>query len=429
MASASELWDGLMRRPARKTLSLHIPPERVLDEVMPPPADLANAGYFQVRLAEMYLRDERKLLRELVPATLLMSEFKYGAQSVRLPFFVSNQMLQGMDAGGQGLDKIRVRFKDTRVVGPVPYLGDEVALFVGLFSSTIRDNKAALFAVFEKLFGAVDAGTLSSCLKLADKLSDELFKSLGHSDTECVLAERNVYGTARQPLRDGYAAMLNCESRDLDPSTLHVMEGMLHTKQGAKLQPFAQCDYCLVKTETSETRNDYTTLPFHKFWEEARGKLLRRDLAQAKAALIECQQAVLSSCDLTEDHKYRLIEFYQAAFVKDQARFMPDAAAPAGHGSEITRGSGSSKGAELELKRMRARVKDQRGKPRVLSAMEQIESLVSVKPGGAVDIEALQAPSQWEGDIARHLIQTKGRARDVSASELASALTMGMLAP
>lgn len=336
----TDFWDKLQHRPARRLVT------RLLPSPDAGPAIESGAGYFQLRLNEMFLRDERQLWREFAPATLFLCEFKYGSreQPVKLPFFVSNQLLEGLSDKAD-LEKTRVKLNDTRVLGPVPYVGTDVAVFAGLFRTVIRDNRKRLFNVFEKLFGAAQASALASSLQLAETLSDELLESLGMSDVECVLAERNVFATLRRPLAGGYLAMLHCDEAVLGGQPLSVVDNTLFVGPEASRKAFDLCDYCLISLETMQTRNDFTTLPFHRFWKEAQMKLLRNQVEEAKAALIECQAAVLASDDLTEDHKSRLLEFYQASFLKEQDRFTG-----AGRGVDgDRRGSKENTGAELDL--------------------------------------------------------------------------------
>lgn len=425
-----ELWRRIQGRRARKTLSISIPNDRVNGEELAGPLDPHNLGYFQIRLAEMFLRDERVLWNEWAPATLFLCEFKYGNESVRSPFFVSNQLLQGLEAAGQGLGKTGVRFRNTRVVGPVPYAGDEIAVFAGLFRTKIVDLRKSLFAVFDKLFGVVDVAGLGAYLKLAEKLSDEVLKSFGMSDIECMLAERNVFGTPTQAMRDGYFVMLNVDERELDAATLYVSNGMLQRKNGDKLIPFDVCDYCLLRIETMQTRNDYTTLPFDKYFKDAVGLLPEGKVAEGRALLIKCLNAVVTSNDLSQDHKYRLTEFYQIAFFKDQERYARLRAEPVGDASRGSRKGGHPDDvtAELEIKRLRGRIDAHPELRRTKAALDQIESQltsdgVETATDDGVDREA---------NIVRYLARPcnpplAGRDR-ISANELVTALTIGTMA-
>ena len=53
----------------------------------------SEEGYFQVRLAEMRLTDERRWLQEITPAALIVGEYHYNGALVRKPCFVSNESM------------------------------------------------------------------------------------------------------------------------------------------------------------------------------------------------------------------------------------------------------------------------------------------------------------------------------------------------
>jgi hypothetical protein len=420
----AELWNALLHRPARKTLSCAIPAERVTGETLQAPMDPDNPGYFQVRLAEMFAKDGRVLWKTLTPATLLVCEFKYAGDEVRSPVFVSNRMLQGADAGGPAVDKTHVRLHDTRIVGPVPYAGGDVAIFAGLFRTQIADHRKSLFNVLEKLFGGAAGGGLGAYLKLADKVSDELLGIFGMKDIECVLAERNVFGTALRPLGDGYFALLDIDERAFDATALHVHGGRLQRRVDGAMLPFDLCDYCLLRIETSATRTDYATLPFHEAFVQARKKLATRKVAEAKLALLDCLSAVEGSRDLSEDHRYRLIEYYQVEFLKARERYALLDAEPA---DEAHRGETDAMTAELELKRLLGRLDVHPELEQARSAIERIEAQLGEVEAGSDDRgEEPEAGMRDEGRIRRFLAQPRDRSQ-VSAAELVRALTVAMV--
>jgi hypothetical protein len=421
-AIIDKFWEAVLHRPARKTLSFAIPPDRVTGESLQSPMDPDNPGYFQVRLAEMFLRDARALWQEVTPATLLLCEFTYADKPVRSPFFVSNALLQGLDADGQTLDKTHVRFRNTRVVGPVPYAGDEVAVLTGLLRTEIGDYKKSLFSVFEKLFGVVDIGGFGANLKLVDKLTDDLLKICGMKDMKWVLAERNVFGTGPEPLRDAYFAMLDIDERELDRSTLHVVDGQLRHRVGESTRPFDACDYCLLRIETSPTRTDFATLPFHALFVGARQLLPKGKIAEAKALLVDCLSAVEGSRDLTEDHRYRLVEYYQVEFLKARERYAKLDADPT---VDSHRGESDDATAALAFKQLLGRLDAYPELEPAKPALERMEArLAEVHEADVADPDDA---SSDEARIAQFLARPVPPAR-ISAADLVRTLTIGTFA-
>jgi hypothetical protein len=292
-------------------------PNQVI-ELADPEANAAAAGYdersgeyFQVRLSEMYLRDQRRWHQEVAPACFTFADFNYGGRQVRRPFFVSNSLLPDIPAGGDAR-ALRVRFSNISVLGPVPYGGGDVDLFVGLFQTPLVDWRKSLFQVFEKLFDAVGPNLVSPWVDKLDSLSADLLACLGLKDVTCVLAEHLGVGVHGIP-RAGYLAYLRHSDPPIPREQLQVHEGRLTRMVDGALRQFDETDYCLVRIQRLATRNDYASLPFHKLWQDARIKVLRGQQAEAQALFLDCAEQILASPELTEGDKTHLIRYYQSA--------------------------------------------------------------------------------------------------------------------
>jgi hypothetical protein len=424
MATLAELWTVFQQRPTRRWQSVAFPAENGEASLE------AGTGYFQVRLAEMYLRYASRLWQTYAPATLFVCDFNYGTAETRVPFFVSNKLLENAAAGAGAMERANVRFRDTRVIGPIPYLGGDVAIFAGLFRTVLADERKALFSIFEKLFGACCASGLSSYVVLADKLCDELLNTLGMEDVKCLLAERNVFGTSIRPLASGYLALVDAAPAELDARQLSVVDNSLYMSDGAGTRPMEGYDYCLLRLETSGTRDDFTTLPFHRRWKTAQANLLRRRLPEANAALLECQSELLESDDVTETDKYRLVEFYQASFLSDQHRFMGDRP-PADGERGVHRGQADGTSVDVALRRLgqAARFKG----PAIDASVNRITTLVEsakVLPKPAPPIVSGQADSRdaaFEQSIQQHLRHAGPLNVGARAADLVHVVTESML--
>jgi hypothetical protein len=303
--SFADLFEGIAHRRAQPHTTLAFP-----DPDPGPAADGAAGGYFQLRLASMVLRDDRTWFQEVVPATFVLTDFNYGKETVRQPFFVSNQLLSLMP---EGIDarELRVRFRNTLVAGPMPYAGGDVGLFVGLFRSAIGDWRRDMFSVFETLFGNVDFGLLSQYVKVADKLSGEILRCLGGEDIKCLLAERSVIGqhTCPQP---GYLAYLRASGRAPDTAHLVVRDDTLQRNGNGGMAPVTDLDYCLIRIDRLATRNDYSKMEFNTTWRTACQQRRAGSLAEAQALMLHCANQIDASPDLSEDDKSALIELYQS---------------------------------------------------------------------------------------------------------------------
>jgi hypothetical protein len=405
--NVAEFIESVVRRPARRHVTLKLP------DPQPAPADNLAPGYFQVRLSEMSLTDDRRWQQEIAPATFFLAEFNYADATVRQPFFVSNKLLSGLP---DGIDKskLRVRFRDTLVVGPTPYSGGDVALFVGLFKTAIEDKRQALFSVFETLFGSLDLGVLSQYVKIADKLSASIFSCLGGSDIECLLAERRVIGPQMLPPR-GYLAYLRSRKGPVDTSGLVVHDDTLQRRDGAGLSPVDDLDYCLVRIEQLTKRNDYTKMDFHRTWTSARGKMIDGQQKEAQALMVECAHQLLASPDLSEDDKVSLIRLYQARLLAAQSLL-----AAQGGTTPATRA-----GTPSTVRQMQARAAQAGGvfeSELLAKPWEEIAKLttqLSLSPAGGNPLD--------EEQIAAHLNQASKEPR-LRAAVLVQALAAGSIA-
>lgn len=307
-----EFFEGLLREPAVVPTTVWIPDQRAAAPA-PPGALEAPTGYFTVRLSEMFLTDARYLFAELTPATFFMADFHYGGKEVSQPCFVGKELMKDKleKIGG---DKLRIRFKDTLVIGPTPYAGGDVGLFVGLFQAKIADHRAALFSVFETLFSSVGMDGVSAYIKVADKLSSIIFASLGAPDVKCLLAERRVIGLGKSP-ESGYLVYLHGGKGEVRGDSLVVQDGFLHRDQSGHLTPVTDLDFCVVRIERTVERNDYMSMAFHSPWKKAHEKMLDQKVQEAQALMLECAQQIVRSHDLSEDNKVSLIKYYQSKLI------------------------------------------------------------------------------------------------------------------
>lgn len=394
------------RRPARPHLTLRFPDAQASDT-------RADEGYFQIRLSEMFLTDERKFHQEIAPATLFVSDFKYAGADVRLPFFVSNGLLGGLSVDSPDLKRVRTRFTDTLVLGPTPYGGGDVALFVGLFQSVLQDRRHALFSVFEKLLGTFDLGTVSQYLKVADKLTADIFGCLGSAAVECLLAERLVIGAHEAP-RPGHIALLRKPAESKEERELFVIDDCLRWRKGGKDVAVDDHDYCLVRVERMATRNDYSSMEFHRLWVQARERMLARQPAEAQAHMLECAYRILSSPDLTEDHKVRLIEFYQARLLAARKLLLDPGSAAADR---------SGTDAHERVFQRRVRGSNSFEGDRLADGLEGIVELVT----RFRELPA-EAPPPDDREITRHLRNRSPSRPPLEADKLVQAIAAGSMA-
>jgi hypothetical protein len=298
----SDIVDFLAHRKAALPEVVFLP-----SPAQPAQADAGAGQYFLIRLSEMYLSDARRWMKEVAPAAFLQTEFNYAGGPAKRPFFVSNSMLPEMP---EPAGPLRATFSNTSVVGPIPYGGGDVVLFLGLFQTVLKDWRAIAFDIFETVAGPLAVGPFAKYLEMADKLTGKILDCLGQGDVESILADRRPLGKNALP-RSGYWAYLRRAPDGFDPAQLQVVDDRLYHGAGGALRHYDASDYCLVQVECLATRNDYTALPFHKVWLEARNLAIGGKAEEAQGLMLDCARQILLSPDLTEGDKEQLIKFYQ----------------------------------------------------------------------------------------------------------------------
>ena len=310
-----DLLEHLKSRAQRK-FHARIGDDHVLDEGYRARSIAPNTAYFEIRLAEMFLSYRSEYGRSFVPLAVMASEFAYGGTSRSFPFFVGSDLLRDLDAYVKGQD---VSFRNTRVVGPVPYTGGDVAVFVGLYRAQVDDFARKLLEVLGQMVAVFDVSKLSSYIDVAGNLADGLYSLLNFKQLEYRTGDRDVFQDHGTKLFGaGYFAYVNCEETAIKADELWVQDGTLKvgSTQGS-LRSLNDYDYCLVEVQGPDVRNDYTSLPFHDKWKQARDRISKGDDALAHTLFIECCQQIADSPDLTPKNAEALIQAYQANYAKD----------------------------------------------------------------------------------------------------------------
>jgi hypothetical protein len=331
----------------------HILPAGYTSQVFQP-----NKSYFEIRLAEMFLANQRQYWDIFIPLGVILSDFIYDRQRRSIPFLVGNNLLQGLqkyvDVKGQF-----VEFYNTRIAGPVPYIGDDVGLFLGLFGSQVEDLSKGLFSFLETVVGAFDFGQLTPYLKIAKQVRSGLGEILGLAggSVQYRLGNRDVFVDPSlnpddpKEFREGYLAYINCPENALDPNSLRVKDDRLEVETAGSRKPLRSHDFCLIRLKSLSERNDYTTFPWYDLWLEAVERIYHRDITGATIKHMDFNQKVRQSPDLTKDHQYKLIATFQGNFDKELEIAGIQKGEEVQRSPTATRGISALAGAQLTLQR------------------------------------------------------------------------------
>lgn len=284
-------------------------------EVLPRLSFAADEHYFEIVLTQMHLQARREYWREFIPFSLAISEFDQSDGQVTLPFLVGHNLL------GSHSDLVKgqmVQFRNTPVAGPLPYVGGDISMFVGLFRMVSVDLSKEFLTFVDNVAGLFDISRITSYIDIGKALNHSLSGLLGMKETELVFGVRNTFSagrTAASPLLSGYYAIVNCPAERLDKNHLWVIDGELwHGRDRKTAERYRDHDFCLLQIGQRASRDSITTFPFWKLWTEIKLLVREQNRKQAKALMPSLARDVSSCADLTEADKTALLETFYLDF-------------------------------------------------------------------------------------------------------------------
>lgn len=313
----SDFLDKLLGREAERKLYLRIADDHVRANDYSGNALVENESYFEIRLTEMYLHKRQQFWRGFIPLGLAVTDFIYDRRQERVPFFVGNQIMKNIE---KYLDGNYVEYRNTKVAGPIPYIGGDIGLFVGLFRLEVNNLIKGLFGLLDTLAVTFDISQLSRYLSIARPLGRELLPLLGMEEIGQRFGIRDEL--SGPSLREGYLVYGNCSQDNRLAETLWINDGQLMRGQRAgRLGEVSDFDYCVIQIKQSSDRNDLTTLPFYEIWLATKKLLAQGGETKARTKFSEMVLRLALSADLTEKHRHELILLYKTKFEREKEVF------------------------------------------------------------------------------------------------------------
>jgi hypothetical protein len=287
-------------------------------------------SYFEIRLKQIYLRNQREYWREFLPLATFVASFIHDDQLRDLPFVVGPERL-GERAAALGGDA--VEYRNLRLAGPFPYEGGDLRLFAALSRLTVNNWAAQTLSLLEGVAKAFDPSKVTRYLEIAAPLAKGVEAFLGMQDVELRLAVDQTYqrtvgrsGLRANSLRARYDLLLNRPEDSLDAAArrqLWVKEGRLfHGETAASAQPYREADFLLLEIRPLRERDDYVTFDFHKRnWQETQKaiwdggeELAWQKLKLTAAALVQCR-------DIVRPQRIALLHTYRKKFDEELALY------------------------------------------------------------------------------------------------------------
>lgn len=271
-----------------------------------------DASYLRIRLNEFYLKNSRELWKTYYPLTLAFTQCIYAGRWEEVPFVVGPELLTS-------LDKIElndyISFRNTTIMGPIPYSGNDVTLFLGLMRVQKDNWSQHLVSFVEEMGRALNVPQLSLCLNIARPLTSSLEKLL--------TTRQNIHPcesrTFAQPigslndstLRPSTIVMLGKSEREISSSEFWIKENRLfygRTIQTAK--PYSESDYLMYSIEHQTKRSiaELGSMDFYqKHWLKAKSLALQGQSGAAFQELTLLLASIAISPDLTQDDQLGLL--------------------------------------------------------------------------------------------------------------------------
>jgi hypothetical protein len=344
MSSFSDLVDAVWGGPAAQKISGAVPPDHVLDTGFAGRTFERDEAYFTISIAEMFLANARRLWQGIAPLTVAAVDFQYAGQRQTAPFVVGKDLLASIQ---EYLKGDNVEYRNTKILGPCPYTGGNVAIFIGLFQTPTNSASTEFFSVLGDIAGAFELTGLTGYLPVAKVVTGGLGRLLKLGETRLQIGSRDEFsgesGDANR-FREGFLVYVNCSPDELGTS-LWVKDGtLLAGSSGDSATRLTRYDHCLARIAWNSERNDYTSLPFHSGWSKARDFIWGDQADKARASFLELVQQVARSADLTPRHRVALLSAYRVNFESEMESYrattagvMPGAntraASTAGNGS------------------------------------------------------------------------------------------------
>jgi hypothetical protein len=267
--------------------------------------------YFQVRINEMYLADQRRWFNAIDPVVFVVSEFIYDKQAQAVPVIVGPAMMQKF---GQKMPQ-GMLFRNTRVAGLHPYRGGRLMLSVVLCQVTVNQYARQLLNLIETAAHTLDFATaVAPYLKVAGVVADGFEALLGLGDTVPLIALRTEFDPdGNDVFAPGFFALIDAPG--VDPKTLWVCDQQLMAGDSMQsCRPYRDNDYVLysIVRPTDNMRSDVDQLGFNELWERVKKEAaVPKDdnYTSAKANMVSLYQSIVLSPDLT---------FAQANVLADQ---------------------------------------------------------------------------------------------------------------
>lgn len=223
----------------------------------------AEKYYFRVWLAEMFLKDDRKLFKTFIPVVHSVTKLQFGNRATQELPYVAGPVNLNLDATlGKG---VQINHALTNLL---PFRGGSISIAAALVAYENKDFFESFMSTLNSLSGLLNIGQLSTTLKIIDSTVNGIQNMItgGNKDIHLVYSETfaGKVSDGGNPLTNGYIAIVNTSEGKIDKERLFVINSRLcYGDSIVTAKPIDGYDYILLRIELSKSRDD--PLAFEEF--------------------------------------------------------------------------------------------------------------------------------------------------------------------
>lgn len=265
--------------------------------------------YFRLRLAEMFLKDDRKLFRTYVPVVSSVVELQFGSNAAQQLPSVAGPLSLNLNESSLGKG-VEINYALTNLV---PYRGGTVSISAALLAYVNKDYFQPFLSLANSISSLLTIGQLSTTLKVVDSTVSAIQDLLDGGDKDIRLVFHNEYSGTDSlggvSLSNGYFVVIGTDANKFNPEKLFVKNSQLQFGDDLdSAKPLTGYDYMLFSVEAAVYRDDFRYFDEYNSLLNTAIEKGMTDKAEGDAIIRAAMQAVFKSNDLTYVDKTRVAE-------------------------------------------------------------------------------------------------------------------------
>ncbi|CQR74479.1 hypothetical protein SOV_25920 [Sporomusa ovata DSM 2662] len=263
--------------------------------------------YFRLRLAEMFLKNDRKLFRSYVPVVSSSVQLQFGSNAAQELPYIAGPLTLALDEASLGKG-VQLNYSLTNLV---PYHGGNVAISAALLAYVTKDYFQEFLSMSNSIATLLTIGQLSTTLKVVDSAVSGMQDLFDAGDKEIHLVFHNEYSGTDSlggvSLQNGYFAVIAADAAKFETEKLFVKDSQLQFGEDSQsAKPLTGYDYMLFLIEAALYRDDFRYFDDYNSLMDTAIEKGMTNKTEGDAILKTVMLAVFKSDDLTYVDKTRV---------------------------------------------------------------------------------------------------------------------------